>query len=129
MLIYKEAYLPVEWRLFGNGRRPSLVLRLRTRFSDLDDTPAGLDMHKMYIQGHIVMLHETHKNIFNMPLTHDAKLYGVANSTTFGVDRCARIAAGMRARDSSDNQTLFHNDDPSRYVFPYILSLMKDCRD
>jgi hypothetical protein len=69
MLIYKETYLPVEWRLFGNGRRPSLVLRLRTRFSDLDDTPAGLDIHKMNIQGHIVMNHTKTFSICHLHMT------------------------------------------------------------
>ena len=126
--------IPVEWRLFGTGRRPFHVWPLRTRFSDLDDRPAGLDMHKdkwtrthRHVPWFKINKIKNKKAIFNLPLTHDAKLDGVADSTAFGVHRCAGITTGMRAGDSPDNQTLFHNDNPSSCVFSYGLSLILHC--
>jgi hypothetical protein len=38
-----------------------------------------------------------------LPLTHDAKLDGVAESGAFGVDGRAGVAAGMQTRDTPDD--------------------------
>lgn len=61
-------------------------------------------------------------------LTHDAQLDDITGTVAFGVDGRARITSRMSSRDSSNDQTLFDDNDTCRSVFLDCLALLTQSR-